>query len=192
MDDLITDYLQILVLKSLTKLGNRHHFEDSNYPQWSFSDFMHSTMTVFRCWVGEMHEMLGECWLVQEKGCITYFAAISLTGAFILMTLTIGVICVTDRVLKSRENLKWNPSILAKMFCYPYVWLRTQSAADQDDQPIPSSSSNYNLQPETTTSFPFTCKTKKTISCSPTPGGSIVLRGVSSFIIIIFSLVLVM
>ncbi|XP_035704715.1 sodium channel protein para isoform X2 [Folsomia candida] len=152
-------------------LNNMHLFEGGLLPRWSFVDFVHSAMVVFRSWIGESIQVLGECLVLEEQGCIVYFATVALTGVVILMVLTIGVVFVTDKTLKSR--IKRPPSILAKMFCYPYVVLKTQRESE--------------VMPTT-----IYVDKKKIISCSPSPGGSQVLRGVSTFIIAVFSIVLIL
>ena len=70
--------------KSYTDNVEKFHF--GIMPRWSFIDFMHSFMIVFRVLCGEWIESMWDCMLVASNVCVPFFLATVVIGNLVVCT----------------------------------------------------------------------------------------------------------
>ena len=63
---------------------NTDRFPFKELPRWSFVDFMHSFMIVFRVLCGEWIESMWDCMLVSSNVCIPFFLATVVIGNLVV------------------------------------------------------------------------------------------------------------
>ena len=68
--------------KSYTDNVEKFHF--GIMPRWSFIDFMHSFMIVFRVLCGEWIESMWDCMLVASNVCVPFFLATVVIGNLVV------------------------------------------------------------------------------------------------------------
>ena len=59
-------------------------------PRWSFIDFMHSFMIVFRVLCGEWIESMWDCMLVASNVCVPFFLATVVIGNLVVRLIVTG------------------------------------------------------------------------------------------------------
>ena len=84
--------------RPISILDNVERFHFGIMPRWSFIDFMHSFMIVFRVLCGEWIESMWDCMLVANNVCVPFFLATVVIGNLVVrLTLTLTVtVTVTD------------------------------------------------------------------------------------------------
>ena len=70
-------------------------------PRWSFIDFMHSFMIVFRVLCGEWIESMWDCMLVASNVCVPFFLATVVIGNLVVR-LTATVTAKHVKKMKAR------------------------------------------------------------------------------------------
>merc|ERR550532_3165370 len=73
-------------------VDNTDRFPFKELPRWSFVDFMHSFMIVFRVLCGEWIESMWDCMLVSSNVCIPFFLATVVIGNLVVLNLFLALL----------------------------------------------------------------------------------------------------
>ncbi len=70
--------------ESYTKPQNYMKLAGQEIPRWSFIDFSHSFMIVFRVLCGEWIESMWDCMVVHGNTCVPFFLATKIIGGLVV------------------------------------------------------------------------------------------------------------
>lgn len=94
--------------------GRKYVKVDGHYPRWSFVDFLHSFMIVFRVLCGEWIESMWGCMRVADWPCVPFFLLTMIIGNLVVRTHSI--FCPMSTIIR---NPHLSYVFFSFFFCLP-------------------------------------------------------------------------
>lgn len=85
---------------------NKHVWEGGQLPRWSFVDFFHSLLIVFRVLCGEWIESMWDCLLVAGWPCVPFFLVTMIVGNLVVLNLFLALLLSSFGIDKLKADEK--------------------------------------------------------------------------------------